>query len=176
MSQQHRIVYGALFLGLLIGHAAHGQDTEGFSWKMGPVDVTPGQTAKLIFANPFCPNPLMKIDVTLAITDLTGQIVQVYPVGSEPAPAKKRAIVNCNESIQLEVTGDEISPSGTVVGILQVIPDISGIPWVPVNVPLASLQVGPTHSGLMRARGEAGGFQPNIVIIPVEPVRRLILP
>ena len=133
---------------------------------MGPVDVNPGTTAKLIFANPFCSNPLTKLDVTLAITDLTGQVIQMHPPGSQSAPARKRAIVNCNEAIQLEVAGEHISPNGTVIGILEVITDISGIPWVPVNVPLASLQIG---------HGMGSCFQPSVVIIPIEPVRRLIL-
>ena len=159
--------FKALFLALLAGAAAHAQESEGFSWKMGPVDLNPGRTAKLIFANPFCPNPLMKLDVTLAITDLSGQIIQMRSQGSEAAPAKKRAIVNCDEAIQLELSGQLLSAAGTVIGILQVIPDISGIPWVPVNVPLASFQIG---------QGTGSGFRPNIVIIPTEPVRRLILP
>ena len=185
MLQRCHIARDMLFLGLLFGSAAFAQDSDGFSWKMGPVDVNPGQIAKLIFANPFCPNPLMKLDVTLAITDLTGQIVQVHPADSQPTPAKKRAIVNCNESIQLEIDGEQISPSGTIVGILEVIPDISGIPWVPVNVPLASLQVGYSVApGFPSRRLAVNGqrqdlkptFQPTIVIIPIEPVRRLILP
>ncbi|MCC6364234.1 MAG: hypothetical protein IT165_11970 [Bryobacterales bacterium] len=169
MPQQCRIAWKPIFLAFaMVAAACGGQDntgTEGFSWKMGPVDVSSGQTAKLIFANPFCSNPSLKLDVTLAITDLTGQIVQTR--GATPAPVKKRAIVNCNESIQIEVAGDEISPNGTVVGILQLIPDLTGTPWVPVNVPLASLQVG---------RGAGSEFRSSLVIIPIEPVRRLILP
>ena len=166
MLQQRRFVWGTLILCLALAEAAYGQGTE-FSWKMGPVDVHNGQTAKLVFANPFCANPLTKLDVTVAITDLTGQIVQVRVPGSQPTVARKEAIVNCNDSIQLEVSGDQISPNGSVIGVLQVISDISGIPWVPVNVPLASLQVG---------TGTASGFRPSVVIIPIEPVRRLILP
>ncbi len=143
---------------------------------MGPVDLSPGQTAKLTFANPFCSNPGLKIDATVAITDLSGQVVQMRSTGTS-TPARKRTIINCNESIQLEVTGDQISPNGTIVGVLQIIPDLSGTPWVPVNVPLASLQIGPTHAPQARGRTDTvSGFQPYIVIIPVEPVRRLILP
>lgn len=166
MARQHR-AFIAVFLGLLAGNAARGQDGEGFSWKMGPVDLSPGQSAKLVFANPFCSNPLMKLDVTIAITDLTGQVAQMRAPGSDAAPAKKRAIISCNESIQLEAAGSQITPSGTIVGVLQLIPDLSGVPWVPVNVPLASLQIG---------QRVGQGFHPSVVIIPIEPVRRLILP
>ena len=174
MTPNQRVACAALVLGLSLAHA---QDTtDGFSWKMGPVDLTAGQTAKVVFANPFCSNPLLKIDVTLAITDLAGNYVQVRGTGTQTTPAKKHAIVSCNESIQLEVTGDSVTQTGTVVGVLQVIPDLNGIPWTPVNVPLASLQLGPTHSTVNRGRGDVvGSFQPYIVIIPVEPVRRVIL-
>ena len=165
-----RFASGALLLAFGLAQSAHGQD-EGFSWKMGPVDLNPGQTAKLIFANPFCSNPLMKLDVTLAVTDLTGKVVQVRAPGAAPnaptTPARKRAILNCDESIELDVSGGLISPNGTVIGILQLIPDLSGTAWVPVNVPLASFQIG---------QGWGSGFRPTVVIIPVEPVRRLILP
>ena len=167
MLQQHRITSRILLLGLAFGYAVYAQDADGFSWKMGPVDLNAGRIAKLTFANPFCSNPLLKIDVTLAFTDLSGKVLQVSSPGADPAPARKRGIVSCNESIQLEVSGERISPNGTIVGILQVIPDLSGIPWVTVNVPLASLQVG---------HGAGSTFEPSIVIIPIEPVRRLILP
>jgi hypothetical protein len=68
-------------------------------------------------------------------------------------------------------TGDcrrKISPQpGTLVGVLELITDINGVPRTPVNVPLASLQVGD---------GTGATFKPSIVLIAIEPIRRLILP
>ena len=166
MSKRIRIACGVLFAALL--SPAHGQNTE-FSWRFGPVDLGRGHSAKFIFANPFCPNPAMQLDVTLALTDLTGKIVQVHTgEGSQTTQAKKRAIVNCNESIQLEVAGAELDQqTSTVIGVMQLITDINGVPWTPVNVPLASLQIGD---------GSGNSFRPSVVIIAVEPIRRLILP
>ena len=152
---------------LLALPAAYAQNTD-FSWRFGPVDLNQGQTAKFIFANLFCPNPNTQLDVTLALTDLSGKIVQVRNQGNQTAPASKRAIVNCNESLQLEVAGNKVDAHvGTVVGVLQVITDINGVPWTPVNVPLASLQIGD---------GAGTSFRPTLVIIAIEPIRRLILP
>lgn len=133
------------------------------------MDVHSSQTAKLVFANPFCSNPLLKMDVTVAFTDLAGKILQTGS-GDATSPAKKRrsVILSCNDSVQIEISRYQITGnSNTVVGVLQIIPDLNGIPWVPVNVPLASVQVG---------TGNGRGFQPSIVLIPLEPVRRLILP
>src|SRR5579859_6235579 len=97
----------------------------------------------MIFANPFCANPDTQLDVTLALTDLTGKVLQVRAQGNDTSPARTRKIVNCNESIQLEVAGTKIDPQiGTIVGVLQLLTDINGAPWTPVNVPLASLQIG----------------------------------
>lgn len=153
-----------MLLSACLAPEARAQGTE-FSWRMGPVDLAPGQTAKLTFANPFCLDQRTELDITLALTDLSGKVLQLREYGSaQPAVAKKRAIVKCDEALQLEVSGEQAT--GTVVGILQVITDISGVPWVPVSVPLASLQIG---------SGSGHGFKPSIVIIPVEPIRRLLL-
>ena len=97
--QNSRLAFALLVIGFTLPRDIRAQDSEGFSWKMGPVDIGPGRSAKLIFANPFCPNQLMKIDATLAITDLSGQVLQLRASGSDPVPARKRAIVGCNESI-----------------------------------------------------------------------------
>jgi hypothetical protein len=166
MSRAVWIASGALVIALLTLPAAHAQNTE-FSWRFGPVDLSQGQTVKLVFANPFCTNPNTQLDVTLAITDLSGKVVQLRSQGVRTA-AKKRAIVACDESIQLEGSGASgDAQAGTVVGVLQIITDINGVPWTPVNVPLASLQI---------SDGSGSTFKPTIVLIAVEPIRRLILP
>ena len=160
-------------IGLIVAAAllalppAHAQNTQ-FSWRFGPVDLSQGRTAKFIFANPFCPLSNLQLDVTLALTDLTGKVIQVRTQGNQTVLARKQAIINCNESIQLEIDGSKIDPqASTVVGVLQLITDINGVPWNPVNVPLASLQIGD---------GAGPGFKPSIVLIAIEPIRRLILP
>ena len=166
MQKHIRIAWKAVLTALLVFPAAHAQNTE-FSWRFGPVDLNQGQTAKFVFANPFCTNPNTELDVTLAITDLSGKILQVRAQGDQAAPAKKQAIVHCNESIQLEVAGAKIEQqAATVVGVMQMVTDINGVPWAPLNVPLASLQIG---------QGSGNDFRPAIVIIAIEPIRRLIL-
>jgi hypothetical protein len=160
-------VHGSILLTALLAiPAAFAQNTD-FSWRFGPVDLTQGQNAKFIFANPFCPNPAMQMDVTLALTDLSGKILQVRTQGNQTAAAKKRAIVACDDAIQLEVSGAGL-PAGTstVVGVLQVITDVAGVPWTPVNVPLASLQIG---------EGFGTSFKPSVVLIATDPIRRLLL-
>ncbi len=167
MAKRNRIILKVVLTALLSWTAAHAQNTE-FSWRFGPVDLNQGQTAKFIFANPFCPNSTLQLDITLAITDLSGKVVQLRTQGGQSTPARKEAVINCNESIQLEVNGQNIDPQiGTVVGVMQLISDINGVPWTPVNVPLASLQIGD---------GSGNGFKPSVVLIAIEPIRRLILP
>ena len=162
-----RTWYVLLLAALLALPAAHAQNTN-FSWKFGPVDLAPPQTAKFTFANPFCAFAAQQIDITLALTDLSGKIIQVQGQGNQSTPATKHAVLNCNGSIQLEVPGNKIDPQiGTIVGVLQVVTDVNGVPWTPVNVPLASLQIGD---------GSGSTFKPTIVLIAIEPIRRLILP
>ena len=166
MLKRDPMVFGILVTVLLAVPAVHAQNTE-FSWRFGPVDLSSGQTAKFVFANPFCSNGDLQLDVTLAITDLSGHVLQVRTQGNQTTVARKEAVVACNDSIQLEVAAEKIIPqSGTIVGVMQLITDINGVPWTPVNVPLASLQIGD---------GSGTTFKPSIVLIAVEPIRRLIL-
>ncbi len=127
MAKRTRIAIQVLVTALVLLPVARAQNTE-FSWRFGPVDLNQGQTAKVIFANPFCPLSNLQLDVTLAITDLTGKIVRVRTQDHQTTAAKKRAIVNCNDSIQLEIAGEKLDQPGTVVGVMQLITDINGVP------------------------------------------------
>jgi hypothetical protein len=162
-----RVQVPILLTALLAIPAGFAQNTD-FSWRFGPVDLPQGQTPKFTFANPFCSSPATQLDITLALTDLSGKVLQVRAQGDQTAAAKKHAIVACNDAIQLEVSGAALPPgTSTVVGVLQVITDINGVPWTPVNVPLASLQIG---------EGFGTAFKPSVVLISTDPIRRLLLP
>ncbi|MBI3682539.1 MAG: hypothetical protein HY235_19340 [Acidobacteria bacterium] len=164
MNQRIGMTMGVIGLFLTaVAPGARGQDQpEGFSWTFGPVDLHPGQTAKLIFGNLFCQDNPLK-EVVLAFVDLTGRPVQLRG-SAQPVP-KKRTLVKCGDSIQLELAGREIVQQGTIIGVLEVIPDRFHA-WVPVTVPLGSLQVG-------RATGDS--FEPSVVVPPNSPIRRLVL-
>jgi hypothetical protein len=150
-------------LALSVACRAQAQDQpEGFSWTFGPVDLHPGMTAKLTFANLFCQDNPLK-EVILAFVDLTGKPVQLR--GNSPSVPKKRTLVKCGDSIQLELAGKDMSQEGTIVGVLEVVPDIFHA-WIPVTVPLGSLQIG---------RRSGDNFEPAIFVTSNSPIRRLVL-
>src|SRR5690242_18911969 len=104
-----RISFPVLVAAALALPAAHAQNTN-FSWKFGPVDLSSQQTAKFTFANPFCAFTAQQLDITLALTDLSGKVIQVQGQGNQTTPARKHAVISCDTSIQLEVPGNKIDP------------------------------------------------------------------